>query len=79
MADNDDMTEEEAKALDRYFSEHLPRIDPGKGGVTTKAGFRMVSLDRLSENYILTMALASRKTPTQIISEMVRERIAASA
>ncbi|MDR1786817.1 MAG: hypothetical protein LBR23_10215 [Spirochaetaceae bacterium] len=79
MADMNDMTEEEAKALDEYYTTHLPKIDPSKGGVTTRAGFRMVSLDRISENYILTMALASRKTPTEVISGMVREKIAATA
>jgi len=79
MTDINDMTDEEAKALDEYYTTHLPAIDTGKGGVTTRAGFRMVSLDRLSENYIMTMALASRKTPTEIISGMVREKIAATA
>jgi len=79
MTDMDDMTDEEAKALDEYYTRHLPKIDPRKGGVTTRAGFRMVSLDRLSENYILTMALASRKTPTEVISDLVREKIGTTA
>ena len=70
-----DMTEEEADALDDYFTKNLPKVVPGKGGVTTRQGFRMVALDRLSEDYLLTMALATNKTPTEIISEMVQERI----
>jgi hypothetical protein len=79
MTDTNDLTEEEAKALDEYYTTHLPKIDPSKGGVTARTGFRMVSLDRLSENYILTMSLASRKTPTEVIGELVREKIAATA
>ena len=71
-----DMTEEEADALDEYFTKHLPKIDPAKGGVATRQGYRMVALDRLSEDYLLTMALATKKTPTELISEMIRERIA---
>ena len=71
-----DMTEEEADALDEYFTKHLPKIDPTKGGVTTRQGYRLVALDRLSEDYLLTMALATKKTPTELISEMIRERIA---
>ena len=71
-----DMTEEEADALDEYFTKHLPKVDPTKGGVTTRQGFRMVALDRLSEDYLLTMALATKKTPTELIGEMVREKIA---
>jgi hypothetical protein len=73
-----DMTEEEADALDEYFTNHLPTLDPTKGGVTTRQGNRMVTLDRLSEDYLLTMALATKKSPTELIGEMVRERIAVS-
>jgi len=36
----------------------------------------MIALDRLSEDYLLTMALATKKSPTELISEMIRERIA---
>ena len=71
-----DITEEEADALDEYFTRHLPKVDHTKGGVTTRQGFRMVALDRLSEDYLLTMALATKKTPTELIGEMIRERIA---
>ena len=73
-----DMTEEEADALDEYFTKNLPKVDPRKGGITTRQGFRMVALDRISEDYLLTMALATKKTPTELISDMVRERIAVS-
>jgi hypothetical protein len=71
-----DMTEEEADALDEYFTKHLPKVDPSKGGVTTRHGSRMVALDRLSEDYLLTMALATKKSPTELIGEMIREKIA---
>jgi hypothetical protein len=74
-----DMTDEEADALDVYFTNHLPKTDPTKGGVTTRQGFRMVALDKLSEEYLLTMALASRKSPTELIGELVREKVAAAA
>jgi hypothetical protein len=74
-----DMTEKEAEALDEYFTKNLPKIDMSRGGVTTRQGFRMVSLDRISEDYLLTMALATKKTPSEIIGEMIRERIAAAS
>jgi len=73
-----DMTEEEADALDEYFTKNLPKIDYSKGGITTRQGFRMVALDHLSEDYLLTMALATKKTPTELISELVREKITVS-
>jgi hypothetical protein len=31
-----DMTDEEADALDEYFTKNLPKTDPAKGGVTTR-------------------------------------------
>jgi hypothetical protein len=37
----------------------------------------MAAFDRLSEDYLLTRAIAAHKTPTEIIGEMVQERIAA--
>jgi hypothetical protein len=70
-----DMTDEEAEALDEYFTKNLPKLDPSKGGVTTRSGFRMVALDRVSEDYLLTMALATKKSPTELIGEMVRKQI----
>jgi hypothetical protein len=39
-------------------------------------GFRMAALDKLSEDDLLTMALASQKNPTKFIGDMVRGRIA---
>lgn len=73
-----DMTEEEADALDEYFTKNLPKVDPNKGGITTRQGFRMIAVDRFSEDYLMTMALATKMTPTEIINGMVREKIAAS-
>jgi hypothetical protein len=74
-----DITDQEGEALDEYYTTHLPITDPSKGGVTTRQGFRMVALDRLSEDYLVTRAIATHKTPTEIIGELVREKIAASA
>ena len=73
-----DLTEEEADALDEYFTKNLPKVAPGKGGITTRQGFRMVALDRVSEDYFMTLALATKKSPTELIGDMVRERIAVS-
>jgi hypothetical protein len=73
-----EMTEEEADALDEYYTKNPPEIDPStNGGFATKP-FKMFAVDRLSENYLLTKSIATHKTPTELISEMVRERIAAA-
>ncbi|MDR0524491.1 MAG: hypothetical protein LBG90_01290 [Spirochaetaceae bacterium] len=36
------MTEEEADYGDEYFTEHLPKVDPSKGGVTSRQSFRII-------------------------------------
>jgi hypothetical protein len=38
--------------LDEYFTQNLSKLDPSKGGVTTRSGFRMVALDRIFEDYL---------------------------
>jgi len=73
-----EMTDEEADALDEYYTKNPPRVDPSKNGGFAKKSFRMVALDRLSEDYLLTRSIATHKTPTEIISEMVREKLTAS-
>ena len=72
------MTDEEADALDEYYTKNPPKVDPRKNGGFAKKSFKMVAIDDLSADYLITKALADHKTPDQIIGEMVRERIAAA-
>jgi len=71
------MTEEEAYALDEYYTNNPPQVDPAKrGGVFTRQRELLDLLDRVSADYIMTRSMSTNKTPSQIIGEMVRERIA---
>jgi hypothetical protein len=86
------MTEEEANALDEYYTKNPPKIDPSKkGGFFTRQrellepqpslkgeGSPLAVLDRVSADYIMTRAISTNKMPAQIIGEMVREKITAS-
>ena len=74
-----EMTDEEADALDEYYTKNPPKVDPAKNGGFAKKSFRMVALDRLSEDYLFTKAIAASKTPTEIIGELVREEISRTA
>ena len=74
-----EMTDEEADALDEFYTKNPPKVDPSKNGGFAKKSFRMVALDRLSEDYLLTRAISTQKTPTEIIGELVREEIARTA
>jgi len=67
------MTEEEADALSELVLKNPPRVDPSKARHVT----RMVALDDLSADYLLSVSAATHKTPTDIIGDLVREKIAA--
>ena len=70
-----EMTDEEADALDEYYTKNPPKVDPSKNGGFAKKSSRMIAIDRLSEDYLITRAMATHKTPTEIIGELVREEI----
>jgi len=77
-----DLTEEEYDALDEYYTKNPPKIDPSKKGTgyfTRHKAALSITVDNLSAAYLMTKAIADHKTPAEIIGEMVRERIAASA
>ena len=74
-----EMSDEEADALDEYYTKNPPKVDLSKNGGFANKSFRMVALDRFSEDYLITKAIADHKTPTEIISELVREKIASAS
>ena len=72
------MTEEEADALDEYYTKNPPKVDPSKkGGFFTRQRELLDILDSASADYIISRSISTNKMPAQIIGEMVRERISA--
>jgi hypothetical protein len=72
-----DMTDEEYDAMDEYYTENPPKVDPAKrGGMFTRQRELLDSLDQVAADYIRTRAEADRKLPIQIIGDLVREKIA---
>jgi len=72
------MTDEEADALDEYYTKNPPRVDPNKNGGFAKKSFKLVAIDNFCADYLMTKALSDHKTPDQVINEILRERIAAT-
>ena len=72
------MTDEEADALDEYYTKNPPRVDPRKNGGFAKKSFKLIAIDNFCADYLMTKALSEHKTPDQIVNEMLRERIAAA-
>jgi hypothetical protein len=68
------MTEEEAFALDEYYTNNPPTVDPSKA----RLRIPMVRVDRRTAEDLLSLSRTSHKTPEEIVSELVRERIAAT-
>ena len=74
------MTDEEADYWDEYYTKNPPI--PGHNGTgfftQQRKAARSVTIDDLSADWLMTRAIATQKTPAEIIGEMVRERIASS-
>jgi hypothetical protein len=71
-------TDKEAWALEKTWTENPPELLEGVGPLTRNRELLQL-LDDMSANYILTIAEHDHKTPAQVVGDMVRERIAASA
>ena len=70
------MTEEEADALDELLTRTTPKVNPAVLGVTAKKGFKTITVDDFSADYITSKALATRQTPEEIIHKMVTRELA---
>jgi hypothetical protein len=77
-----DLTEEEYDALDEKWTKNPPKPGPNgtgffaqrKAALTQSA--RSITVDSFTADYLLTKAIASHKTPADIIGDMVQEQIA---
>ena len=74
-----EMTDEEADYWDELFTKNPPKADPNKkGGYFTSQRKLLDVLDSATADYIVNCALQAQKLPSQIIGDLVREKIAAS-
>jgi hypothetical protein len=71
-----DMTEEEAWELDELLTKTTPEVDPAVQGPFIKHRNMMVFLDQLSAQYLTSKMLATKQSPTEIISGMIRREMA---
>jgi hypothetical protein len=74
-----DLTDEEYDALDELWTRTTPEIDTSKPGFLIRKGFTMISLDPVSAAYLQAKAAMTHHNPSEIIGELVRKEIAASA
>ncbi|MDR3200504.1 MAG: hypothetical protein LBT68_03495, partial [Spirochaetales bacterium] len=61
-------------------TKNTPKVSgDGKSGFFSKHKGNIVILDDVSATYLRVKSEAAHKTPSELISEMVREKISASA
>ena len=72
------MSEQEAWELDDLLTHTDPELGSNGTGFLSRREARLMGMDNLSINYLMTKVALDNKTPAEIIGEMVRERIAAT-
>ena len=79
-----DLTEKEYAALDKKWTENPPKPGPNGTGffakrkaALTAQSARSITVDAFTADYLINKAIAARKTPADIIGEMVQKEIAA--
>ncbi|MDR0312528.1 MAG: hypothetical protein LBI14_02930 [Treponema sp.] len=70
-----DMTEQEAWELDDFLTKTTPVVSPTVEGPFIKHRNMMVILDQLSAQYLTAKMLATKQSPTEIISDMIRREM----
>ena len=66
------MTEEEAFALDEYYTNNPPKVDPSKARIRIP----MVRIDSITAEYLSKEVKTTQKKPEEIISGLVMEKLA---
>ena len=67
------MTEEEAFALDEYYTKNPPKVDPSKARIRIP----MVRVDNVTAEYLAEKAKESHQKPEEILGSLVREKMTA--
>jgi hypothetical protein len=74
-----DMTDEEYNALDELWTKTIPPIKKGAGGgFFTEHRAQMVILDEHTAHILNAKAMATRQTPSELVTAMVRKELAGS-
>ncbi len=71
------MTDEEADALDEIVTKNPPKVTGnGKNGFFMKNKGNIIILDDISATWLRVRAESTHKAPSELVNEMIREKIA---
>jgi hypothetical protein len=76
------MTEEEAAVLDEKWTKTTPKVGPNGSGFIAKrkaAAAHTITIDELSADYLFAKAIAEHKTPAEVLSDIVHEKLAVAS
>jgi hypothetical protein len=69
------LTDEEADALDELLTKTTPKTNPNVQGPFIKNRETMVILDAFSAEYLKAKMLSTRKTPAELINDMIHREL----
>ena len=72
------MTEDEATRLDELYTATTPKVDITKPGVFAGRKNMAVVLDDFSSRYLISRMLITKKSPTELISDLIRKELVAN-
>jgi hypothetical protein len=72
------MTDEEADALDEELTRTIPELGPNGEGFFSGKG-QILVVDERTARILNAKALAARRTPSELVAELVREQLTAAA
>ena len=70
------LTDEEADALDELLTNTTPKTNPNVQGPFIKHRDTLVILDAFSAEYLKARMLATKKTPAELINNMIHREMA---
>ena len=72
------MSEQEAERLDELYTKTTPTVNLDKPGIFARQKDMVVVLDEFTSRYLSSKMLATKRTPSELISEMVHKEIQAT-
>jgi len=73
-----DFTKEEYEALDERLTKTVPTLGPNGTGFFSQKGFQVIGLDENTAKLLNARAIASRQTPSEIITSLLYKELTAA-
>jgi len=72
------MTDEEADTLDELLTRTTPKLGPNGIGFFSGKGYQMIALDEDTARILNAKSIATHRSPTELVAELVHEQLAAA-